>query len=155
MSRKDHQLHSTWLRMRERCRNPKHNRYHRYGGRGIGICKRWEKFANFVADMGPKPSSDHSLERINNDSDYKPSNCRWATRLEQGSNTIQNKPISVNGEIKHLAEWARIHNISPRAPRHFVKKYGLTEAEYFFLKERGLILNRSSRTRLAVEVFKK
>jgi len=86
---KDHaktSIYGTWHAMLSRCRNPLDKRYYCYGGRGIKICKRWLKFENFLADMGDRPSPKHSLDRINNDGDYKPSNCRWATTKEQSSN---------------------------------------------------------------------
>jgi hypothetical protein len=78
--------HATWLDMRNRCRNPKCHNYARYGGRGINICSRWEVFENFLADMGPKPGRGYSIERKNNDADYGPENCRWATQAEQNRN---------------------------------------------------------------------
>lgn len=77
--------YGVWQAMRARCLNPKNNRWSSYGGRGIKICKRWEKFENFIADMGEIPKG-LTLDRINVDGDYKPSNCRWATWLEQAQN---------------------------------------------------------------------
>lgn len=75
-----------WRAMRQRCRNPRDKSFSDYGGRGIHICKRWNSFAAFLADMGRRPSSRHSLHRIKNDLHYKPSNCRWATAKEQAAN---------------------------------------------------------------------
>jgi len=71
--------------MIQRCENPKHPQFKDWGGRGISICERWYDFANFIADMGEKPK-DLSLDRIDNDGNYQPDNCRWATRLEQVRN---------------------------------------------------------------------
>lgn len=76
----------TWFHMRERCNDPNYPRYADYGGRGIKVCARWAKFENFFADMGRRPSPKHSIDRIDNDGDYEPSNCRWATAAQQMSN---------------------------------------------------------------------
>jgi hypothetical protein len=84
--------HNAWVRMRQRCYNENRDNYRYYGGRGITVCERWRSsFENFFADMGPRPSPAHSIDRINNDGDYEPSNCRWATRSEQMKNTHRSK----------------------------------------------------------------
>lgn len=77
--------YQTWLRMKHRCQTSKNRSYHNYGARGIKVCERWMKFENFYADMGDKPIG-MSLERIDNDGNYEPSNCKWATTLEQNRN---------------------------------------------------------------------
>jgi hypothetical protein len=70
-----------------RCRNPNDKKYEDYGGRGISVCERWENsFADFLADMGERPSEKHTLDRINNDGNYEPGNCRWATSKQQNNN---------------------------------------------------------------------
>jgi hypothetical protein len=78
--------HRAWRGMLDRCTLPTHISYPYYGGRGITVCERWRSFANFLADMGPKPTSKHTLDRINGNGNYEPSNCRWATWSEQNRN---------------------------------------------------------------------
>lgn len=83
---KRHALYSTWAGMKERCSNPRHISYPRYGGRGITVCDRWrDDFWAFVADMGDRPTG-RSIDRIDNDRGYEPDNCRWATAHEQRAN---------------------------------------------------------------------
>lgn len=83
--------YQSWLHLKQRCGNHKHRAYKYYGGRGITVCDRWKNsFEAFLADMGPKPSLRHSIDRINNDGNYEPGNCRWATKVEQRQN--QRKP---------------------------------------------------------------
>lgn len=79
--------YNAWRQMRYRCQNSSCASYWYYGGRGITICSRWIIFENFFDDMGVKPSNKHSLDRIDNDGNYEPSNCRWATRTEQMKNS--------------------------------------------------------------------
>lgn len=88
--------------MIQRCENPKDKGYRNYGGRGIRVCDRWHSFINFIADMGNRPSDKHQLDRKNNDGNYEPSNCRWATKLENNANTRRNVFLTVNGETHHF-----------------------------------------------------
>ena len=90
-ARRFHGKHKTpeyvaWVSMLQRCNNPQSPSFHHYGGRGITVCERWLKFENFLADIGPRPSPELSLQRINNDLGYFSENCKWATRKEQASN---------------------------------------------------------------------
>lgn len=93
--------------MRERCLNPKHKRYPRYGGRGIKVCREWATFDQFLADMGPKSIPDFEIDRIDNDGHYSPENCRWSSKLEQAQNKSNNRVVTYNNVTLPLAEWAR------------------------------------------------
>lgn len=109
--------YTTWAKMKERCLNHNCRDFHRYGGRGITVCRRWLKFKNFFADMGPKPSRNHSLDRINNSLGYRPGNCRWALKLTQANNTRTNRFVTYNGETHTIAEWSRLVGIKQHTLR--------------------------------------
>jgi hypothetical protein len=79
--------YSTWLALRDRCSNPRNRSFRNYGGRGISVCARWDSFENFLSDMGQKPSRLHSIDRVDVNGNYEPTNCRWATAAEQNQNT--------------------------------------------------------------------
>ena len=105
-------VYGIWTDMKKRCANSNSNRWEDYGGRGIEVCQRWNEFSNFLADMGEPPTAEHSLDRIDVNGRYEPSNCRWASRMEQAANTRANKVLSYRGENLHIAEWARRLNVS-------------------------------------------
>jgi hypothetical protein len=81
-----HPLYQTWRSMLSRCENPNSADYENYAARGISVCERWHDFPSFVQDMGEKPSAKHTLERRDNDGNYEPLNCVWATRSDQNRN---------------------------------------------------------------------
>jgi hypothetical protein len=96
-----------WQAMIDRCHDPKSTYFAHYGGRGIRVCNRWrESFALFQADMGPRPSPIHSLDRIDNDGNYEPGNVRWATPREQGRNKRNNRMLTAFGRTQCLTDWA-------------------------------------------------
>lgn len=98
--------HGIWKALIRRCYNKNTKDYPRYGGVGISVCDRWRNsFSEFLKDMGERPSSNHSIDRIDNGGNYEPSNCRWATIHTQANNKSNNLRISINGETKTLADW--------------------------------------------------
>ena len=88
-----HPIHNSWECMKARCLNPKNQRYHRYGGRGIKICQRWLDFKNFYDDMLPTYKKGLTIDRIDNDGNYCPENCRWATLMQQSQNISTARPV--------------------------------------------------------------
>lgn len=98
--------------MKKRVLSPGADQYPQYGGRGITICERWLVFENFLADMGERPNTEMFLERINNEGNYEPSNCKWATRSEQARNRRTNHLITYDNRTQPLIAWAEEIGIS-------------------------------------------
>jgi len=113
--------YKSWAAMNSRCRRPSSPDYARYSGRGITVAERWLSFENFLADMGERPPGT-SLDRINNDGNYEPGNCRWANYTEQGNNNSRNVHLTHNGETKTLAEWCRTTSITEETVRSRIKR---------------------------------
>lgn len=107
----------TWTMMRQRCLNSNHHAYKNYGGRGITICERWNDFRNFLDDMGERTDVDMTLERIDVDGNYEPSNCQWVPRSEQAKNRRNTIRLTHNGEMRSLTDWARTLGISHHTVR--------------------------------------
>ncbi len=103
--------YASWSRMLMRCQNPNVRQYQWYGARGIKVCDRWKTFKNFYTDMGDRPRG-MTLDRIDNDGNYEPSNCRWATNSVQHHNKRSNHLITFNGETLNLTDWANCIGIS-------------------------------------------
>jgi len=96
-----------WSGMKRRCSNKNEPKFNRYGERGITVCDRWlNSFEAFFSDMGPRPTDKHSIDRIDNNGNYEPGNCRWATDKEQANNTSANILLTINGMTKPLSVWA-------------------------------------------------
>ena len=101
--------YDAWCNLRRRCYDPEHPRYADWGGRGISVCDRWRHdFAAFIADMGPRPPK-HQIDRINNDGNYEPGNCRWANTHQQRHNRRLYRPVVVDGRETTIADLARRH----------------------------------------------
>lgn len=106
--------HRAWISMIRRCTKPQDTSYAYYGGRGITVCERWlHSYESFLADMGRKPTSQLTLDRIDNGLGYSPENCRWATRKMQANNFRKNRLITYNGVTKTISEWAETVAIGP------------------------------------------
>lgn len=106
-------LYWKWHAMIDRCNNPEHKSFYRYGGRGITVCDRWSQFDHFVKDMGPRPPR-YSIERIDNDKGYSPDNCRWASSREQAQNRGGETPtvvVVLDGSKMSLSDACQIAGI--------------------------------------------
>lgn len=114
-------IFTIWVSMKQRCLNKNCQAYKNYGGRGIKVCKKWMKFENFYKDMGDRPEK-MSLDRINNNGNYEPSNCRWASRKVQGNNSRWNVVINYNGKTQTAIQWAEELNINVKALYTRVKR---------------------------------
>lgn len=114
-----------WAGMISRCTKPERRAYESYGARGIVVCDRWRLgadgktgFATFVADMGRRPSLAHEIERVDNNGNYEPANCKWATRKEQMNNTRRSRFVTIRGETKTMTQWCEQFSIPTSTVRH-------------------------------------
>jgi hypothetical protein len=134
-----------WISIISRTTNPNHNAYPWYGGRGIKMCPRWlASFEAFRSDMGIKPSPSHSIDRIDNNGDYEPGNCRWSTKKEQGNNRRDNRLLTFEGRTQTLSQWARelgikIATINSRIRYGWPESKILSEPIKVYVKRRSTI----------------
>lgn len=112
-----------WRAMKTRCNNPNAENYYKYGGRGVRVCNRWNLFCNFYADMGPCPVG-FSIDRIDNDGDYKKSNCKWSSIREQSGNKRSSILVTMNGKTQCLSHWCDELNLKFHTIKQRIRKLG-------------------------------
>lgn len=120
--------YSIWRGMLTRCLDPLNKDYPNYGGRGITVCERWLSFANFTADMGPRPTREHSLDRRDNDRGYEPGNVRWATPTQQSRNRRGIAFVTLNGARRPVVEVAAEYGIPVSTLKHRLRRGESPEA---------------------------
>jgi hypothetical protein len=114
--------HTSWQTAKQRCFNPNSPEFHNYAGRGITMCQKWANdFAEFLRDMGERPNG-KTLDRIDNDGNYEPGNCRWATPRQQLNNTRRNMVLELNGERMTAIQWSRHLGLSARTIHDRIRK---------------------------------
>lgn len=118
--------YQTWAGMRQRCNNPNDAKYPLYGGRGISICARWSQYPNFLKDMGEAPAKEYSIDRIDTNGNYEPSNCRWATAKQQANNLRTTRFLEAAGIRDTLAGWCERLGVE----RHMIEN-GLRRGKTF------------------------
>lgn len=136
---------ATWVAMRQRCEDPSNKRYDRYGGRGIKVCDRWlDSYEHFLSDMGRKPSPKYSLDRYpDQNGNYEPGNCRWATPKQQQRNRTNNRLVTINGETKVMSEWLEIYGVDSRTACNRIHKLGWEPAMAVSTPSRKLVKHGS------------
>jgi hypothetical protein len=103
--------YTSWSAMKARCKNPNLKEYPHYGGRGITVCESWQSYENFLADMGRRPTLQHTIDRIDVHQGYFKENCRWATAIEQANNRTRQTYIEIDGVQQTQAQWLRQFNV--------------------------------------------
>lgn len=138
-------IHQVWRSMRARCNNPNDPSFHNYGGRGIRVHPDWDDFSKFLADMGPRPKG-YDIDRIDNEGDYAPGNCRWVTRQQNLRNTRITRMITFNGETHPMRVWAEKLGVSHgclknRIDRGWSIEVALTSGRHVRGKRKSQLLN--------------
>jgi len=111
--------YNVWCSMKQRCYDRAHKSWHDYGSRGIRVSDRWlHSFENFYTDMGPRPGPGYEIDRIDNDGDYEPENCRWVRRVSNARNKRSNRVLTHNGQSLCISEWAEILGLTESAIAH-------------------------------------
>ena len=122
--------HKAWQEMKQRCLNPNQRVYRHYGGRGIKVCVRWiDSFEAFLADIGPRPSTGHSIDRIDVNGNYEPKNCRWATNSEQQNNRRNTTKFEYLDGVYSLTQIARATGIKQQTLFYKVRVKGMPMLE--------------------------
>ncbi len=128
--------HRAWRHMKSRCLNNNVYNYYNYGGRGVSVCDRWlNSFENFFIDMGVRPSNEHSLDRIDSNGNYEPSNCRWATTREQSRNLRTNHWIEYNNQKLILSDWALELKTTPSNLSRMLNKKSFKDTYNFYINK--------------------
>lgn len=138
---------NSWRAMKSRCYSPKYRRFDLYGGRGIKVCDRWlgrDGFANFLQDMGKKPSPKHTIDRINVDGDYEPNNCRWATQEQQLHNMERTRKFTIDGIKASLPVHARRYDINPATVETRIRQLGWSVEKAIKTPAKGLGSNQTT-----------
>ena len=133
LTREQHRLsnsaeYKAFRNMWARCTTPSASGYENYGGRGIGVCAEWRSFSQFLKDMGPRPSSQHSLDRIDVNRNYAPDNCKWATKSEQQRNRRDNPRLTCKGRTQAVKDWAEQLGVTNATIMWRVKHWGIERA---------------------------
>jgi hypothetical protein len=144
MGTKDHgmvgtRIYKTWERMKYRCFNPRAMNYQKYGARGITVCEEWKHSFKSFYDwaMANGYRDDLTIDRIDVNGNYEPSNCRWITMLEQQNNRRSNRYITYNGETHTMADWCRILNLPYKVVKLRITSYGWSAERAFTVPVRG------------------
>lgn len=121
-------VYRTWRHIKSRCFNPNVERFKNYGGRGIKMCEKWANdFFSFLMDIGEPPSPKHTIDRIDNNGNYEPGNCRWVLDTVQRYNRTNNRRITVDGKTKTLTEWCKESGLDPDTAARRIDVYGWDE----------------------------